>query len=160
MLACEESASIVWARVMRGTSSMASALTPRAASAWLSSGRSSGRRYEMTSAPAGSAAISSSLGRRDAQHDVGAGQRRGGVGGQLGARERVALVGESGGVAGAALDAHAQPGRAQARDLVGRERDPSLAVCPFTADGHEHAAGAACLHSRLRHAGPSGSMCG
>ena len=53
---------MVCARVMRGTSSIASALTPRAASAWISSGRSSGRRNEMTSAFGGSAAISSSRG--------------------------------------------------------------------------------------------------
>ncbi len=159
MLACEESASIVCARVMRGTSSTARAVRPRAASAWLSSGRSSGRRYEIRSAPAGSAAISSSEGGADAQHHVGVCQSGGGVGDELGAVQRIALVGVSGCDAGAALEAHARTRLAEALDLVGRERDPSLAVCPLAADGDEHA-GCGGLLGRLRHAGESGSMWG
>ena len=159
MLACEESASIVCARVMRGTSSTARAVTPRAASAWLSSGRSSGRRYEIRSGVGGQRGDLVVGGRRDTQHDVGACQCGGGVGDELGAVQRIALVGVSGCNAGAALEAHARTRLAQALDLVGRERDPSLAVCPLAADGDEHA-GCGGLLGRLRHAGESGSMWG
>ena len=159
MLACEESASIVWARVMRGTSSTASAVSAAGGECLAQLGaieRPEVRDQERVGGQRGDLVVGR---RRDAQHDVGACQRGGGVGDELGAVQRVALVGVAGGDARAALEAHARTRLAQALDLVGRERDPSLAVCPLAADGDEHA-GCGGLLGRLRHAGESGSMCG
>ena len=143
MLACEESASIVWARVMRGTSSIGERADAARGQCLDQLGpveRPQVGDDERARRQRGDLVV---VGRRDAQHDVGAGQGGGGVGDELGAGERVALVGEPGRVARAALEAHAQPVRGEARDLVGGERDPSLAVCPLAADGDEHAPGAA-----------------
>ena len=61
-VACEESASIVCARVMRGTSSIASALRPRRRAPGSSRAGPAGRRNEISSTSAGRTAISSSLG--------------------------------------------------------------------------------------------------
>ncbi len=159
MLACEESASIVCARVMRGTSSTARAVSA-AGSECLAQLRAierpEVRDQERVGGQRGDLVVG---GRRDAQHDVGACQCGGGVGDELGAVQRIALVGVSGCNARAALEAHARTRLAQALDLVGRERNPSLAVCPLAADGDEHA-GCGGLLGRLRHAGESGSMWG
>ncbi len=140
MLACEESASIVCARVMRGTSSIASALTPARGERLdaARAGRAGGGRRAR--APLGGSSGDLVVARRrHPQHDVGSGRAARGVCGELGARERVALVGEARRRPGAALDPHAGTGRDQALGLVGRERDPSLAVCALAADGDEHA---------------------
>ena len=144
---------------MRGTSSICEGGQPAGGECLAQLGRSSGRRYEIRSAFGGQGGDLVVGGRRDAQHDVGACQCGGGVGDELGAVQRIALVGVPGCNAGAALEAHARTRLAQALDLVGRERNPSLAVCPLTADGDEHA-GCGGLLGRLRHAGESGSMWG
>ena len=143
---------------MRGTSSTASALTPRAASCCDDLGaveRPQVRDHERALGQRGDLAL---VRRRHAQDDVGAGERRGGIGHQLGAGEGVALVGESRGRARSALEADARALLAQAPDLVGGERDPPLAVCALAADGDEHAAGGLLVHGR--HEGLSGSMWG
>jgi hypothetical protein len=62
MFAIELSTSIDWAREMRGTASIASAVTPRAASLSRSSGLSAGASRPTTVDPGRSSAISSSVG--------------------------------------------------------------------------------------------------
>ena len=62
MFAIELSTSIDCAREMRGTASMASAVIPRVASDWSSSGRRAGLSSAITVAPSPSRAISSGVG--------------------------------------------------------------------------------------------------
>ncbi len=62
MFAIELSTSIDWAREMRGTASIASAVTPRAASASSSSGLNAGASRPMSVEPGASCAISASVG--------------------------------------------------------------------------------------------------
>ena len=62
MFAIDDSTSSDWAREMRGTASIASAVTPRAASAATRSGFSAGASSETTTCPGRSSAISASLG--------------------------------------------------------------------------------------------------
>ena len=62
MLAIEDSTSSDWAREMRGTASIASAVTPAAVSLSTSSGLSAGETSEASSEPARSCPISASFG--------------------------------------------------------------------------------------------------
>ena len=62
MLAIEESTSSDWAREMRGTASIARAVTPRAASFSTSSGFSAGEMREATTWPGRSRGSSASVG--------------------------------------------------------------------------------------------------
>ncbi len=61
-MACEDSASIDWARVMRGMASMAKLVTPASASALAVSPAVSGWRKPIRTLPLASLAISSALG--------------------------------------------------------------------------------------------------
>ena len=61
-MACEDSASIDWARVMRGIASMAKLVTPRSASARTVSVAVSGWRKPISTEPSPSRPISSALG--------------------------------------------------------------------------------------------------
>ena len=97
---------------MRGTRSIESEVTPRAASASISSGRSSGRRRDDDAL--GGQRLDLVAGRPgDAQHDIGARQCRAASGDELRAGEGIALVGEPRGVARAALEAHPQSALAE-----------------------------------------------
>ena len=51
MVAIDDSASMLWARVMRGMSSIENALTPRSATAWAAAGSASGSEKPMTACP-------------------------------------------------------------------------------------------------------------
>ena len=62
MLAIDDSTSSDWAREMRGTASIASAVTPRAARVCTSTGFSAGASSDTTTWPGRSSAISASVG--------------------------------------------------------------------------------------------------
>ena len=161
MLACEESASIVCARVMRGHELDRERADAARGQRLADLGPLERAEVRDQERRRGRSAISSSLGgatRRTTSAAASVARR---VRRELGAGERVALVGKAGRGARAALDADARTLRDQARGLVGGERDASLAVCALAADGDEHSAGRRrCLLVGDRHAAPSGSMCG
>ena len=127
-----------WARLMRGSRSklntvaFLAASARSASSAWatpkkLSSGRALGQRR-----PVGGAR------RVDPDHQPGARQRRGGVGGDGGAGLGVGAVGERGLGAGAGLDADLPARADQLLDHVGHEGHPALARTGLGGDRQFH----------------------
>ena len=83
MLAMDDSASIFWAREMRGTLSMASTVSPRPASCCMSSGFWAGQTKLTSVVPGLIRGISSAVGARTLKTRSDRGPQRGGVGGDL-----------------------------------------------------------------------------
>ena len=102
MLACEDSASIDCARLIRGTASSAKLVAPVAAIALTPSPLVSGPRKPISTLSEPSRPVSSAFGRRDLDHDVGA-ERLAGVVDQRRAGLLVGGVGDQRARAGAAL---------------------------------------------------------
>jgi hypothetical protein len=77
-------------------------------------------------------------GRADLDHEVAVAPQRACVGLEAGAGGLVVGVAGVGAEPGAALHRHREALRDQARDDLGRERDPSLAVSDFLGNGDPH----------------------
>ena len=132
-VACDESASIAWARVIRGTDSSANAVTPAAASASTPAWSESGSRKPISTWPEWRRPRSSADGLRTLTTPFGLPRvtdRR--------ARLDVRVVRERRGVAGAPLDDELEPLRRELPDGLRHERDPPLALRRLARNADPH----------------------
>ena len=136
---CDDSTSIDCARVIRGTSSSASAVTLAIGERFRDVGAVAGPQQRKERRARIHAGDLVGARRLDLGDDVRAGERGGGVGGDRRASAHVGVVAKAGAQAGATLnDDFELLLLDQPRDTVRRERDAQLARSGFRWDADSH----------------------
>ncbi len=150
-VACEESASIDCARVVRGIDSIANATTPCSRRRAIPSASVSGSRKPTTTVPF--ASLGDELSEGDATHATASASVGSDVASTSSAPAvEVLVVRESCGFTGSSLDAKLEAGVAELRDRFGNERHAALVRSRLPRDRDTHAV------ANLRRGGEGGAL--
>ena len=123
---------------MRGSSSIAAVSMPASASAGTRVGSAKAPAVQTSSAPRGISARTLGLRRLHGEHDPGAGQRGGGIGGDLGPGGGQFGIRQGGRGAGARLDRDRQAEPDQPLHGIRRHRDAGFVIPPFLQHRQAH----------------------
>ncbi len=135
MLACEESTSMLWARVVRGAASSAKAVRPAVARRCRPAA-SKGLSMPMTTVPGFMSAVSAFAGRAHLEHHVG--PEGGRHVGDFGAGRLVGGIGDAGCNAGPRLHANRVPGGDQFLHRLGRNGHTGFAGRRLGRHAYQH----------------------